>query len=313
MSPHHNPTLIMRHTPRAVVILFVAAGSLLLSSCGRGDDGNLVLTGIMEANTVRVSAQTPGQVTDLLFDEGSQVAMSQRLATVETERLGYQIDQTRSATAELELQNHSAEAQYQTAIIQRDNVRRKHERFAALLKENAVTQQSVDDLKTQLDAAEEQVRAAALLCKTFQEKQQQVAANRNVLGKQVKDATILSPLEGTVLVRYIDKGELVATGTPVCEIADLRDMWTKVYFAEKDLASAKLGGHVHISVDGQPGKTFDGVITWISDRAEFTPKTILTEETRTTLVFPAKVSVKNPDGVFKIGMPITVSIPRRKA
>jgi HlyD family secretion protein len=302
-----TPALRPRAIRAAVLALLPA---LFLGACGRTGPDSLALTGIVDATTVRVSAQTPGLITDLTFDEGTQVAVNQRLAVVETERLGYQIDQSRFALEELDHQLSSAQAQARTAAIQRDNARKKYDRFAALLKENAVTQQNVDDLKTQLDAAEEQVRSATMMLQTLTAKKRQVEAGRNVIGRQVKDATILAPIEGTVLVRYAEKGELVGTGSPVCDIADLREVWTKVYLAEKDLATVKLGSAVTVAVDGMPGKTFPGTLTWISDRSEFTPKTILTEETRTTLVYAAKVRMPNPDGMFKIGMPITVSIPR---
>ena len=295
------------------IVLYAAAAAWTFSSCGKNGDEPLLLTGIIDANTVRVSAQTPGIITELHFDEGTPVVADQRLATIETERLGYQMDQTRYAQEELSHQYAAAQAQLQSAIIQRDNIRTRYERFTVLLKNNAATQQNVDDLKAQLDAANEQVKSATVSLQTFQARKGQIESNRNVLGKQVKDATITAPLSGTVLVRYVEKGELVGTGMPVCEIADLREVWTKIYLAEKDLHATKLGGKVAITVDGLPGKSFEGTITWISDKAEFTPKTILTEETRTTLVFPAKVSLKNPDGLFKIGMPITVSVPRKQA
>ena len=131
-----------------------------------------------------------------------------------------------------------------------------------------------------------------------------------VTTKQMRDAFIVSPEHGAVIIKYTEKGELVTIGSPLFEIANLTEMWTKIYLSETDVHRVKLGQKVQLKVDGLPEKSFDATVTWISDKSEFTPKTILTEETRTTLVYAAKVKAKNPDGVLKIGMPVSVLVPR---
>ncbi len=287
------------------VILWAGMLSALFAACGGNGKHSLTFTGMMDVNTVRISAQTPGILTGLACEEGSAVRRGDTLALVDTEKLGYQIDQGEAQLGELHSQLASAAAQRDAARINRDNLRRKHERFAALLASNAVTRQAVDDLKTQLDAAEAQVKSAEAGLAVIAGKSRQVEAAMRVMRKQVQDAAIRAPLDGTVLVRYVEKGELAGVGTPVCDIASLGEMWTRIYIDAKNLAAIRLGQKVSLRPDGTD-RTFDGVVSWISDKAEFTPKTILTEETRATLVYPAKVTVKNPEGLLKIGMPVTV-------
>jgi HlyD family secretion protein len=270
----------------------------------------MIFTGTMEATTVRVSAQTPGIVAALHFDEGTSVKTGDTLANIETERLGYQAAQGRAGVDEVEKQFHAATSQRNASVINRDNVKLRYERFLALLKTGAATRQNIDDLKAQLDAANEQLRAAQESLDAMQEKKSQIQSGVKVIEKQIKDAIISSPLNGLVLVRYTEQGELLGVGSPVCELADVSRLWTKVYIEEKQLPFIKLGKPVKITVDGMPDRAFDGIVTWISDKAEFTPKTILTEETRTTLVYPAKITVENPNGIFKIGMPVSVIIDR---
>jgi len=264
----------------------------------------------MDVNTVRVSAQTPGSVINLTFDEGSTVQRGQPLVTVDTDKLRFQTEQSDAKIQEIGSQYKNAQAQYKAAIIGRDNLRIRYERFMSLLKSNATTQQSVDDLKAQLDVANEQLRATEESLNALQSKKKQLESARRVVEKTMADASILAPVSGTVLVRYTDIGELLGTGSPVCDIADLSELWTKIYIEEQMLPSIKLGQIVSVKVDGVSNKTFEGKISWISDKAEFTPKTILTEETRTALVFPAKVLVKNPDGMLKIGMPVSIVVKK---
>ena len=283
---------------------------LLLSACSSKEETTAVYSGIMDATTIKVSAQTPGIVTEVRCDEGSRVSVGDTLAVIETEKLGYQLSQSQSLMEELSHQLRAAQLQQQAAAIQRDNVQTKLQRFTKLLQEGAATQQMVDDLQTQFDAANEQLRAADASLAAIRSKKMQVESGMKVTTKQMRDAFIVSPEHGAVIIKYTEKGELVTIGSPLFEIANLTEMWTKIYLSETDVHRVKLGQKVQLKVDGLPEKSFDATVTWISDKSEFTPKTILTEETRTTLVYAAKVKAKNPDGVLKIGLPVSVLVPR---
>jgi HlyD family secretion protein len=242
-----------------------------------------------------------------MVDEGETVVKDSVLAIVETERLGYQLDQNDAMLSELQHQTASSESRLSAARVQRANVARKYERFRTLLSQQAATQQVVDDLKAQLDAADAELTAAESGLAGMRSKRSQIEAGNDMVRKQQRDARITAPLTGRVLVRYTDVGELLGIGSPVFDIADLRDMWTKIYVSETQLPSLRLGENVKIEIDGTDA-SFVGRISWISDKAEFTPKTILTEETRTALVYPVKIKVENRDDILKIGMPVTVHV-----
>jgi len=267
-------------------------------------------SGIMDTNTTRVSSQANGIITKLNFDEGMGVREGQVLATIETEKLGYQLDQNRSTIEEISNQHSATLSQLESAKIEKENISIKYNRFLALLKSKATSQQSVDDLKTQLDAAEERIRYIKSTVDAVTSRKNQVESGARIIKKQLKESTITAPVAGTVLVRYVESGELLAVGSPVCDIADLTSLWTKIYIEEKNLPFIKLGRKVRIKVDGIDDKTLEGQVTWISDKSEFTPKTIMTEETKASLVFSAKVSVRNTEGILKIGMPVSVIVQR---
>ncbi|MBR9974838.1 MAG: efflux RND transporter periplasmic adaptor subunit [Bacteroidetes bacterium] len=283
--------------------------ALLLAACGDDDASIMRFTGIMDATTVRVSAETPGRLLSLHADEGEPVYRDSVLAVIETERLGYQIDQNDARLAELAHQTEAATLRLRAARIQRDNLLRRYERFRSLLAQDAVTQQTVDDLQTQVDAANAELAAAEAALAGSRSKRAQIQAGLSIVRKQQSDARITSPIDGRVLLRYAEAGELLGPGAPVFELADLRDMWTRIYMSETQLPALRLGQQVRLHVDGSD-TVFEGTVSWISDKAEFTPKTILTEETRTALVYAVKVKVRNRNDILKIGMPVTVSLPR---
>lgn len=292
-------------------LIFMLIPLFLLSSCGEGDKDEMRFTGIMDATTVRVSAETPGRVLELLADEGEKVFKDSVMAVLETERLGYQLVQSEAMVAELGHQTRSAELRLRAARVQRDNIARRYERFRTLLAQKAATQQAVDDLQAQLESADAELAAAETALSGLRSKRGQLEAGGDIVRKQQRDAHILSPLSGRVLVRYAEVGELLGPGAPVFDVADLKDMWTRIYVSETQLPLVRLGQKVRLTVDGSDA-SFEGTIRSISDKAEFTPKTILTEETRTALVYAVKVDVGNRDDILKIGMPVTVLIDRGK-
>jgi HlyD family secretion protein len=283
---------------------------LAVFSCSEKPQTQMNFSGIMDTNTTRVSSQASGIITKLNFDEGMGVKKGQVLATIETEKLGYQLDQNRSAIEEINNQQSAALSQLESAKIERENISIKYNRYLALLKSKATSQQSVDDLKTQLDAADERIRYIRSSVDAVASRKNQFESGARIIKKQLKESTITAPVSGTVLVRYVESGELLAAGSPVCDIADITSLWTKIYIEEKNLPFIKLGQKVRIKIDGIDDKTLEGMVTWISDKSEFTPKTIMTEETKASLVFSAKVSVRNIDGILKIGMPVSVIVQR---
>ncbi|MCI0495071.1 efflux RND transporter periplasmic adaptor subunit, partial [candidate division KSB1 bacterium] len=123
---------------------------------------------------------------------------------------------------------------------------------------------------------------------------------------QMRDARIPSPIEGTVTEKYVEQGEIARPGGPVVSLADLQNMWIKIYFKETELGKIKLNGNADIQISSYPDRTFAGRIAWISPKAEFTPKNVQTKDARADLVYAVKIEVKNPEGILKIGMPADV-------
>lgn len=295
----------LRSSTRALSL----ASVLLLASCSGGGEKQEEYSGIMDATTVRVSAMSSGVIRAVHAEEGGAVAAGSVLAVIETDKLAAQLEQNAAVAEEIGHQRDAAASAIAAAEITRDNLRARLVRYKALLASNAVTQQAVDDLQAQLDAAEKQIGGNRRSLEALDSKRAQTGAARTVLERQVTDATVTAPIAGTVLVRYAEAGEVAAPGSAICELADLTRMWTKIYVDEKRLPAVRVGQRAEIRIDGSD-TTLPGSVVWISDKAEFTPKSILTQETRTALVYPVKIAVENGARLLKIGMPVTVVLTR---
>jgi HlyD family secretion protein len=187
------------------------------------------------------------------------------------------------------------------------HIETKYSRFKELYEKNSASQQTIDDLKNAYDLTATQLENAQQNLKIVEAKQSSLEAQAKLLKRQIADATITAPSAGTVSVKYFEAGEMEPLGAPVVEIIDLQKMWTKVYVSELLLPKIKIGQPAKIRIDGSE-QTLSGNVSWVSPRAEFTPKNILTEESRTSLVYAVKVEVENPERILKHGMPVEIAL-----
>ncbi len=288
---------------RNISILLVMS-SLLFISCS-GENGEKIFTGIVEGTTVQVPAITGGKILKLFADEGDRVKTNNMLAQVDTVELTYQKDRLEGALEEINVQREVALTSLNQAKTNLRYVREKYQRFLELHKKESVPQQTVDDLKNKLESAESGYQTALQQFQNIAAKKKQVNAQLNSIQKKIKDATITAPISGTITNKYYETGEAIPPLSPVFEIIELEQVWVKIYLAETMLPETKIGQVVKIVPDGSQ-KTLDGEISWISPEAEFTPKTILTPETRTSLVYAVKVKIQNEEQLLKQGMPVEV-------
>lgn len=289
---------------------FLLVLPLLLAGCGSDDSSTHRFSGTMEATTIRVSAQTSGLVTSRPVEEGDTVSAGSLLATIETRKLDLQADQGSAQLRELDFQiaalDRQIAAQRSTLALWDSRV----QRYAALRASQAISTQTLDDATAQRDALREQLRSLDANRAALQSRKAQVGSGIAMTRTSITDASVPSPISGTVLVTYAERGEYALPGTPICDVADLTSMWTMIYIEEPLLGAVRLGQRAEVLVDGL-SSPLEGVVRWVSPRAEFTPKTILTEDTRTSLVYAVKIAVRNPEGRLKIGMPVTVRIAVR--
>lgn len=294
----------------------------VLSGCGEEGEVGFTGSGTIEATEVTVSAQARGEITDLKVDEGVQVTDGALIATIDTRDLDLQketasagLDELNWNGAVLKRELETAKETVQQAVVSLANTEKNRTRFANLLSENAATVEQVDKIDTEYQLAESRKRAAEKQIEVISTRIGALDATRSkieselrLIDKHIADGTVTSPIDGVVIDTFVERGEVVAYGSPICTIADLKSVWLTIYVGEQDVGKITIGHKAHVRVDSHPDREFPGTVTWISPKAEFTPKNVQTRDARIDLVYAVKITIDNNEGIFKIGMPAEASI-----
>jgi HlyD family secretion protein len=253
---------------------------------------------------VIISSQSNGQIIDLEVEEGMQVIQGDTIGLIDTIDLFLKKEQLLAQEYVVSAKLRNVDSQISVQEQQKKNLLVDKERVEKLLQDGAATQKQMDDINGALDLLEQQVRASEVQKESIRAELGTLDAQVKQVEENISKCYIVSPLSGTVLVKFAEAGEITAMGKPVCKIANLGELELKVYISGDQLPHLKLGQTVEVLIDkDKSGITvLQGTVSWISSKAEFTPKTIQTKKERVNLVYAAKVRVPN-DGTLKIGMP----------
>lgn len=278
----------------------------LFSACGNGVP-KYDATGTFETTEVLVSAEASGRLLYFDIEEGMLLKAGEEVGVVDTVQLYLKKLQLEASLKSVEEQRPDILKQVAATKEQISAAGRERNRVANLLKVGAANQKQLDDAEDQLEVLRKQLVAQN---STLSNSHQSLTWQSSSVGIQVaqvedqlKKCHITSPITGTVLAKYAEAGELTAMGTPLFKVADTEQMYLRAYITSEQLSQVKLGQKVTVFSDygTDEHKQYPGVVTWISDTSEFTPKTILTKNERANLVYAVKIAVHN-DGLLKIGM-----------
>lgn len=286
--------------------IFPLALAALLAGC-HANDRPYDATGIFEATEVTVSAEQNGRL--MLFDvhEGDTVQAGQQVGLIDTVQLALQARQLGATSAAIANQKPNVNTQLAALNEQLNKARQEVKRYEKLVREGAVNRKALDDARSAANVLQRQISAqSANLGSSNRTLTAQAGANdiaRMQVLNQLEKCHIISPVRGTVLQKYAQQGELAGAGRPLFKVADTQNIFLRAYLTTAQLEKVKLGQPVTVFADygDDNRKEYKGKIIWISSRAEFTPKTILTNDERADQVYAVKVAVQN-DGYIKIGM-----------
>jgi len=279
---------------------------LSISACKNNDD-DYDASGTFEADEIIVSSEANGRIIQLDINEGSQLKEGEIVGYVDSLQLYLKRKQLQANIRAIE--SRRPDIDRQVAALQQQIATAKTEkvRIENLLKSNAANQKQLDDINAQITVLQKQLDAQKstleISTKGISEDGSVLAVQIAQLDDQLLKCRITSPIEGTVLVKYAEAGEVTAQGKPLFKIANTGKMTLRAYVTADQLSKLKLGQSVKVYSDfgKDESKEYNGIITWISDKSEFTPKTVQTRDERANLVYAVKVDVKN-DGYLKIGM-----------
>lgn len=264
-------------------------------------------SGIFESTEVIVSSQVSGQLMEFTVTEGQQLQAHSYLGYVDTTQLYFKKQQLMASRTAVSSRSTSVPRQIASLKEQIATQKRELARFGNLVKLNAANQKQVDDIQSQLSVLEKQLAAQTEL---LVNNNQGISGESTALESQIAQiedqllkSRITSPIQGTVLTKYAEQGEFTAPGKALFKVSDMQQMYLRAYITSDQLTQLKQGQPVTVYADfGEDQmRTYPGTISWIADKAEFTPKTIQTRNERANLVYAVKIAVTN-DGYLKNGM-----------
>lgn len=279
---------------------------VMLSACGSGTP-DYDATGTFEATEVIVSSEAAGKLLRLEVEEGTRLRAGEEVGLVDTVQLYLKKLQLEASMKSVESQRPDLAKQIAATKQQIETAEREKKRVENLLDAGAANRKQWDDWDAQIRLLQRQLAAQE---SSLQKSTMSLTEQGNSVGIQVAQVEdqlakchILSPIEGTVLAKYAEAGELASVGRPLFKVAEVGRMYLRAYITSEQLSQVKLGDKVTVYSDygNAEQKAYPGVVSWISDRSEFTPKTILTKDERANLVYAVKIAVEN-DGMLKIGM-----------
>lgn len=279
---------------------------ILLNSCGPSGMSSDA-AGTFEADEITVSSEATGKIEWLDLTEGQQLQAGQAVGQIDTVQLFLQKQQLEESIMSLEGSMPDIDRQTSAMRSRLKQQLREKDRIERLLEDDAATPKDLEDILSAIEVLEGQIEAQESgLGNTIASLEGQIASARNrilQIEDQLSKCRIASLVDGTVLARYAHAGELAVSGKPLFRVADTRTMTLRAYFCLWQLKDVRIGQRVKVIADfgGDNTREYEGTVSWISDKSEFSPKSIQTKDERENLVYAVKISVRN-DGYLKIGM-----------
>ncbi|HWL04685.1 MAG TPA: efflux RND transporter periplasmic adaptor subunit [Xanthobacteraceae bacterium] len=298
----------------------------------RGAPDELRLVGNVDFRQVTLAFNGSERIAEVLVEEGATVHKGQVVARLDTARLQPQVDQVNAQVAAQQanldrLRNGNrpeeiaqGQASLTSAQAQERDAQLRYERQVALLEKSVTSRQAYDESKVALDVAQAKVEAtqkaldllvAGSRKEDIAQAEAQVRASKAqlaLLREQLADAELKSPVDGIVSSRLMEPGEMASTTRPVFSLAVSDPKWVRAYVSEPQLRRVRPGMAARVTIDSMPDEPFEGWVGFISPVAEFTPKTVQTEDLRTSLVYEVRVFARDPENILRLGMPATVRL-----
>ena len=284
----------------------LAVAALMLAACGNNEK-EYDATGTFETTETTVFAEQSGRLMAFSVNEGDETDASVEVGLIDTTQIWLKIQQLDATKKVYNSQKPDMEAQIATTQQQLLKAQQEEQRYKELVTDGAAPSKMLDDASSNVKVLQKQLAAQqsalATSTRSLDKQSDMVDVQVRQLRDQLRKCHIVTPAKGTVLEKYVERGEFVAAGKPLFKIGDTQNMYMRAYVTSVQLQHIKLGQKVKVFADYGDGqkKEYDGTVTWISSRSEFTPKTILTDDERADLVYAVKITIKN-DGYVKIGM-----------
>ena len=314
--------------------LIMALTLFMLVGCNKKSDKELKFYGNVDVRTVSLAFQVPGKLESINFEEGQKVKKGDVIAKLDSDLYEEQLNQINAQIDVQKAQLQKLEKGYRKEDIEKaratmrqkkvlmENAKTTLKRYKKLLATNSTSQEKYDNVKTEYESANAAymfAKSSLELLESGYEKEDILSAKaqlnaliaqRNQHKLNLEYTTLYAPSNGTILTRVYEVGSIINASQVVVEVAKDDDYWVRSYMSEKYLGYIKQGMKALVYTDS--GKTYEGAVSFISPLAEFTPKSVQTEDLRTDLVYRFRITLNSYDDMIKQGMPVTIKFPDLK-
>lgn len=287
--------------------LFAIATALAVLAGCSSKEKEYDATGTFEATETTVSAEQNGVLLKFEVNEGDELESDHEVGLIDTTQTWLRIKQAEATKSVYQSQKPDTEKQIAATRQQLAKARQEQQRYKELVADGAAPRKMLDDATSQVLVLQKQLEAQVSMLdiqlSTLNSQLSTVDAQVDQLMDQLQKCHVKVPLKGVVLEKYAEQGEFVAAGKPLFKMADTEQMYIRAYITSAQLQHVRVGQKAKVFADYGNGqkKGYEGTVSWISSRSEFTPKTILTDDERADLVYAVKIRIRN-DGYVKIGM-----------
>lgn len=286
-----------------IFLYLIFAFAILISSCGKEEKRSDAF-GNFEAVETIVSAEGTGKLINFNIEEGQLIEQGTTVGNIDDEQLSLRKQQLEAQKNTTKTKFNNVQSQINVYQEQKKVNLVEKNRIERLLKDDAASKKQLDDINGNINVLDKQITAVQTQNSTTTQEMKNIDAQIEQIQDQINKSAVINPIKGTVTMKLAEQSEIVNYGKPLYKIADISTMELRVYVSGDQLPMVKIGQSVRVLIDSGKGgfRELTGIVSWISSKAEFTPKIIQTKEERVNLVYAVKVRVAN-DGSLKIGMP----------
>jgi HlyD family secretion protein len=280
----------------------------VLAACSGETPGFIVASGVVDGDVITVKAAVSGKIETTSIKEGADVEKDSVLATVDSDKIVNQIVGLEIEEKGIGVKRKKIDRQILLLGANLDYWKEQVESFERLEKKESIAGDQLEQARLKLDEVKASLFDARQSLHELSIQSESINNKREYLNLLLEDYVIPSPVSGVILEKFVSPGETVFPGTPLADVLDWSSLYVETFLEEKELSRLELGQSVDILVDGMEGRVFSGTIITFGQKAEFSPKYVISEKERQSLLYRIKIKLEQDLKVFKLGMPVTVRI-----
>ncbi|MBS3819111.1 efflux RND transporter periplasmic adaptor subunit [bacterium] len=282
-----------------------------LGSCQAQKSEFIKTAGVVDGEVITIKAAVPGEIRELNVQEGARVEQGHLLARIDDRKLKNQRENLEINEREIQVNRRKLTQKIDLLKSNLNYWKDQVQRLERLHKKESVSGDKLKKAKLQVKELETSLHETQESLSSLSLNLEKIQNQRDQIDLQLQDHMIHSPVTGSILERFVTSGETVFPGSPLADILDETSLFVETFVEEKELSQLELGQNATILVDGQKGRSYSGTITYFGKKAEFSPKYIISETERKSLLYQVKIRIEESREDFKLGMPVTVKLKRQ--